>query len=83
MAICPAAPNSFHTVMLEDEVEMTQHANPTISTRLTRSTTPPSQKCVSQARTPLVLALGRQHAKPQMTPKAFPHSVLTVAQSLG
>lgn len=59
MAICPAAPNSFHTVMLEDEVEMTHHANPTVSTLLTRRTAPRSQGFVSQARTPLVLAPGR------------------------
>lgn len=51
LAICPAAPNSFHTVMLENEVEMTRHANPTISTPLMRRTTPPSQRFVSQART--------------------------------
>lgn len=59
MAICPATPNSFHTVMLEDEVEMIQHANPTVSTPLVRRTAPPSKRFALQARTPLVLALGR------------------------
>lgn len=53
MAICPAVPNSFHTVTLEDEVEMTQHANPTVSTPLTRRGVPSlSRKCDSQASTP-------------------------------
>lgn len=29
--ICPAAPNSLHTATLGSEVEITQHANPTVS----------------------------------------------------
>lgn len=43
LVICAAAPNSFHTVTLGNEVEMTQHANLTVSMLLTRHTAPPPE----------------------------------------
>lgn len=52
LAICPAAPNSFHTVSLGNEVETTQQANPTVSTVLTRCTAPPPEDA-SPGRAPL------------------------------
>lgn len=38
LVICPAAPNSFHIVILGNEMEITQHANPTVNTLLMKHT---------------------------------------------
>lgn len=73
--ICPAAPNSFHTVRLGNKVETMQHANPAVSTLLTGCTAP-LPKDGSLGRAPL----GRQLREDSMPNTGWPGTAVLLPE---